>query len=176
MAKDRDWSVQYELRRALDLPYPEWMSNELGSCYGDDISKIEPSCPDAKVELASDFLGEVRRKQTICWLDQLRTLFKRELEIHQGAHVFSIGQITVMDVSNALTWLGCVPASDKVSPSKSARSTDWLSRLGAALHPGATQGVLDLLSSDVDPDVIQAVRSRGLILGDVSDRTTQSKA
>ena len=160
LAKDKDPWVQGELCRAQNLHYPEWMTQQEGLRCGDELSQIELGDLDTKLEVECGSVREVRRRQISDWLDQLRTVFQRELQIHQGSYVFTTDQITAVDVSNALMWLGYVPASDKVAPSKSARSTDWLTRFGAALHPGATQGILKLLREDVDPDVAQAARLR----------------
>jgi hypothetical protein len=39
-----------------------------------------------------------------------------------------------------------------------SRNKDWLVRLGVALHPDASDAMLDLLSSDTDADVAAAAR------------------
>lgn len=58
-----------------------------------------------------------------------------------------------------LDWLECLPMdADDQLLSKAARSKDWLVRFGAALHPGATKGILKLLREDVDADVAAVAR------------------
>lgn len=160
LEQDSDLCTRGEIGHAQSIPYPEWMTQPEIPSWNDGTSSSEINELECQYELARSSVPEARRQRTINWLSQLRSVFQREIQVHQGAHVFATGQVTVSDVSNALLWLGYIPASDKVAPSESARSTDWLTRLGAALHQGVTQGILKMLRRDVDPDVAQAVQLR----------------
>ena len=159
LTKDSDWAVKEALKNAV--VFPEWMTRDNTSEESDQTSSaetVEPSYEDT--DDYSFLRDEVGSRRALDWLDQLRRAFQREFLVSQGKQIARPAPLTVMDVSNALTWLGYVPGSDKDVPSKSARSTDWLTRLGAALHPGATKGVLKLLREDVDPDVARAAQLR----------------
>jgi predicted DNA-binding WGR domain protein/pentose-5-phosphate-3-epimerase len=158
LSNDKECYVRWELERAEKSLYPKWMTQGEGLCWNDGCSTPETDEFEGQIETNIGPLSEIRMRLIGNHLDQLRTVFQRELQIYQGCYAFTTGQLTTKDVSNALMWLGYIPGSDKDAPTKSARSTDWLTRLGAALHPGATQGVLNLLKEDVDPDVAQAVR------------------
>lgn len=174
LSKDKESYVRWELERAEKSLYPKWMTQGEGFGWGEDSSMPETEEVEGQIETKIGPLSEIRIRLIGNHLDQLRTVFQRELQIQQGRYVFATGQLTTKDVFNALMWLGYVPASDKVAPTKSGRSTDWLTRLGAALHPGATEGILSLLKKDIDPDVAQAVRLREVGLGTTRDIALRS--
>jgi hypothetical protein len=81
-----------------------------------------------------------------------------ERQFHSDIVDTAVSAMKGPDVLNALVWLGVVSASDKIVPTTASRRTDWLARLGAALHPGATDAVLRLLQDDIDLDVSAAAK------------------
>jgi 3-methyladenine DNA glycosylase AlkC len=166
LAKDKDFWVKREIESAQNSPYPEWIyQTEVLGCDDED-PELEVGEIGHQLAVRFGVERDIRKQQVAYWLDQLRAVFDREIRIHKAEDVLATNQLTPSDVSNAMIWLGYVPASDKVTPTKSARSTDWLTRLGAALHLGASQAILKLLKDDVDPDVAQAVKWREISVGE----------
>jgi hypothetical protein len=49
---------------------------------------------------------------------------------------------------------------DNAALTKASRNKNWLMRLGAALHPKASDATLELLSADADTDVAAAARMK----------------
>lgn len=73
------------------------------------------------------------------------------------ADTSDFSSVMVNNLFRALEWLGCVADwYDNKALTKASRSKDWLTRLGVALHPAATEGILKLLRKDTDPDVASA--------------------
>jgi predicted DNA-binding WGR domain protein len=174
LAKDKDWYVKYEINHAQNSMYPEWMYQSKVLSNDDGLSELKVDGSEGGLEVGHGFLHNAGNHQVSDLLDQLRTVFQREIKVREGIYAFTTGNITSDDVFNAILWLGYVPATDKVAPTKSARSTDWLTRLGAALHPGASQGILKLLKDDVDPSVAQAVRMREIAIEGASETANPS--
>ncbi len=154
-----DWRVSKYLR--VTSAFPDWMTRE-GSSGSHDAGSKDLSVEDPAIE---DGVGPgawvaVRKRLALDWMDCLRQAFHREVLVRQGEPPPTAAPLTTADVLGALAWLDCVPASDKAVPTKPSRSSDWLSRLGAALHPAASEAILNLLRQDADPDVAAAARLR----------------
>lgn len=155
-----DWWIKSGLRRG-SADYPDWMTLDVRSpsnvvaTAAFDEAHLESG--DSVEQVSAD---EVRRHRALERLSQLRQAFQREIMKEERSVSDSPTPLTTNAVLSAVTWLGYVPISDCVAPSTSARSTDWLTRLAAALHPGATEAILKLLSKDVDPDVTAAAQIR----------------
>lgn len=158
LARDEYW-----VRESLGVTasFPDWMTRAMspgnsaavpGGRTVDDLGRDDRVEPRAR--------AAVRRRLAAEWTNHLRQAFHREVLLRQGEPPAAAPTIAAADVLSALAWLGCVPASDKASPIKSSRSPDWLSRLGAAQHPGATEAILRLLAGDADPDVAAAAQLR----------------
>jgi predicted DNA-binding WGR domain protein len=136
---------------------PDWMTR--GGRSGSQGAKSE----DLRVEafalegsVGVDANAAVRKQMNLDWMDCLRQAFQREVLVRQGEPPPTAAPLTTADVLSALAWLDCVPATETAVPTKPSRSSDWLSRFGAALHPGATEGILAILRKDSDPDVAHA--------------------
>lgn len=117
----------------------------------DDIRRLaalNPFTPPAQIE-----------KYLSTWVGAMRAALRRErVDAHDGSgeRTFSIG---IADLTRGLNWLSLFdPQADNKALTKASRSKDWLTRLGAALHPKASEGILNLLMRDADPDVAAAAR------------------
>lgn len=70
--------------------------------------------------------------------------------------------IQISDLVRALVLLNLAPGLDEADIDmlgKGSRSLDWLTRLAVVLHPKISQGILNLLCHDGDPEVRGAARS-----------------
>jgi hypothetical protein len=64
------------------------------------------------------------------------------------------------EVRRGLALLGCVAAdANNKALTTASRARDWLTRLGVALHPTATDAMLELLTKDADADVAAAAQT-----------------
>ena len=141
--------------------YPEWMTLDPRSPRNEAAKAIFDEARLASEDAVEQgFLDKLRSQCAEKRLSQLRHAFKKEILKSEPSVPDLPKPLTTSAVLSAVTWLDCVPISDRVAPSKSARSTDWLTRLAAAIHPSATDAILKLLSGDADPDVAAAARIR----------------
>lgn len=141
--------------------FPDWVTRGGSSgshgARSDDLTVDDPALEGSD---GPDTQAAVRKRLNLERLNCLRQAFRREMLVRQGEPPPTADPLTPADVLGALAWLGCVPASDKAVPTKSSRSSDWLGRLGAALHPAASGAILNLLRQDADPDVAAAAQLR----------------
>jgi predicted DNA-binding WGR domain protein len=160
LVASNDWWIKRGLEgRAAQ--HPDWMTLSI-RFPSNEAAKAAFDEPHLASEDAVEqgFLDEVRGHRALERLSQLRHAFQKEIVKSESSVPDTPTPVTTSAVLSAATWLDYVPISDRVAPSKSARSTDWLTRLAAALHPGATDAILKLLSEDADPDVTAAARIR----------------
>jgi hypothetical protein len=95
------------------------------------------------------------------WFDRLQRALDRESRVRAGEVPEAVNRIQPVDILRALHRLGLVPPTDdNKALTQASRSKDWLTRLGVALHPGASEGILKILRKDADPDVARAATSR----------------
>jgi len=100
---------------------------------------------------------ELRDRFLNWWLARLQRAIQRELDVRKGTAAAPRRAVRPVDLVRALDLLGLVsPDDDNKALTKASRSKDWLTRLGVALHPSATEGILKLLRQDTDPDVARA--------------------
>lgn len=126
------------------------------------------------VELAGDVTWQVRWKavsnQSIptdvrdryfrCWVTRVQEAIKRAVIAREGAAAEPQTPVSPAELLRALGWLGMItPGDDNKALTKASRSTDWLVRLGVALHPSVSEGILKILRQDKDPDVARGARS-----------------
>jgi len=105
--------------------------------------------------------SETREKVIDLWVIPLRRALLREVSIREGKAAEPQMPITASDLIRALCWLDCIPDwADNKALTKASRSKDWLTRLGAVLHPNASEGIMKLLQQDSDPEVALAASSR----------------
>jgi hypothetical protein len=173
LAKDSDWRVRSDVAHNTLTPFPT-----LDALANDSVNSVRtavagnPSAPRPLLEsLAGDEDIDVRRALAFNrsspseildqyiqgWVTRLKRAIEREVCIRNGQ--LPQPQVPVLpgDLLRGLDWLGLVSAeADNKALTKASRSKDWLTRLGAALHPSATKGILELLSKDSDPDVARA--------------------
>ena len=141
--------------------FPDWMTRDWSSgSHGAGSKDLGVDDPDLDSVVGSNAYAAVRKRLTLEWMECLRQAFHREVLVRQGEPPPTAAPLTTADMLGALAWLDCVPASDKAVPTKPSRSSDWLSRLGAALHPAASEAILNLLRQDADPDVAAAAQLR----------------
>ena len=135
-----------------------------------------PSTPSpVLITLAVDVEMEVRRKVLFnkaapaeardqvldLWAIPLRRALLRENHFREGNESKPFAPITTSDLVSALCWLDCIPDwADNKALTKASRSKDWLTRLGAVLHPNASEGIMKLLQQDSDPEVALAASLR----------------
>jgi len=71
---------------------------------------------------------------------------------------------TALPEASLISWLQLLadfpPTPDNKALTKASRNTNWLMRLGVALHPQASDAMLELLSADTDVDVAAAARKK----------------
>jgi hypothetical protein len=104
---------------------------------------------------------ELRGRYINLWVDRLNRAIRREVCVREGRRPEPQRQVASDDLLRALQWLGLLWADDdNKALTKASRSKDWLVRLGVALHPGASDGILKLLSNDSDRDVARAAAAR----------------
>lgn len=158
LARDEKRVSQY---LAVTSALPDWMTRD-GSSGNHDAGSKDLRVDDPVLDggVGPDTYAAVRQRLALKWMECLRQAFHREVLMRQGESPPTAEPLTTADVLGALTWLDCVPDSDKAAPTKLSRSSDWLSRLGAALHPAASEAILNLLRQDADPDVAAAARLR----------------
>jgi predicted DNA-binding WGR domain protein len=93
-------------------------------------------------------------------LDRLRRAIACELNAQANGSIPSTSDVSSGDLLRALEWLECIDSgANNRDLTRVSRSKDWLTRLGAALHPNASKGILELLSKDSDPDVAAAANN-----------------
>jgi Ni,Fe-hydrogenase III small subunit len=101
------------------------------------------------------------------WAKRVKNAIKRELSVTAQESCEPEVPLLTDDLLRGLEWLWLVsPEDDNKSLTKASRSTDWLTRLGVALHPSASEGILKLLRKDSDPDVARAAH-RPPDIGDI---------
>ncbi|WP_108330238.1 WGR domain-containing protein [Limnohabitans sp. 2KL-1] len=104
---------------------------------------------------------EVRESHIECWLNRMERAIQREACILADKTPVPQTPISTDDLLRALEWLDYLnQGADNKVLTKASRSKDWLTRLGAALHPGASAGILKLLLQDSEEDVAGAARFR----------------
>ena len=104
---------------------------------------------------------EIREAAFSAWHERVRRAMQREMAVRVGRPPEPQSQVQPADLLRALDWLDLVhPNDDNKALTKASRSKDWLTRLGAALHPEATEGILKILRQDNDLGVAQAATSR----------------
>ena len=158
LARDENRVRQY---LGVTSAFPDWMTQgeysgslDTGS---DDLRVGDPALED---HVVPNTYAAVHKRLTLERMECLRQAFHREMLVRQGEPPPTAAPLTTADVLGALARLECVPASDKAVPTNPSRSSDWLSRLGAALHPAASEAILNLLRQDDDPDVAAAAQLR----------------
>jgi len=162
---------------------PIWGDTELGTpllrYWGYEVRlsvAANPSTPaPVLITLALDVEMEVRRKVLFnkaapseardqvldLWAIPLRRALLRENHFREGNESKPFAPITTSDLVSTLCWLDCIPDwADNKALTKASRSKDWLTRLGAVLHPNASEGIMKLLQQDSDPEVALAASSR----------------
>jgi Ni,Fe-hydrogenase III small subunit len=93
------------------------------------------------------------------WAARLKWAIQREVCFLESKPLEPQVPLLPADLLRGLDFLGLVfPDDDNKSLTKASRSRDWLTRLGAALHPSATEGILKLLRNDSDADVARAAQ------------------
>jgi len=98
--------------------------------------------------------SKVRNEYIEKWLIRIERAISIEIILKEGHPSTARVPITPAAILRALGWLGYFSKdNDNKSLTKASRSKDWLIRLGAALHPHATKGIIDLLAHDSDKDV-----------------------
>ncbi len=97
------------------------------------------------------------------WLTRLQRALHQESRLRAGQTPDSIARVEPKDILRALHQLGLIsPTNDNKMLTQASRSKDWLTRLGAALHPGTSEGILKLLRKDADSDVAKIALSRAV--------------
>jgi predicted DNA-binding WGR domain protein len=91
------------------------------------------------------------------WVDRLLRAMQFEGRQVLGQSVGDRVRMGPADLLRGLDLLGltCL-TNDNKDLTKLSRSRDWLTRLGVALHPEVTEGILKVLRQDSDPDVARA--------------------
>jgi hypothetical protein len=111
----------------------------------------------AAVSLNQPDRADLRERFLNWWLARLQRSIEREIGVRRGGVAEPRISVLPVDLLRALDQLGLVsPDDDNKTLTKASRSKDWLTRLGVALHPSATEGILKLLRQDCDPDVARA--------------------
>ena len=105
--------------------------------------------------------SEVRERHIEGWVNRMERAVQREACNRADMTPVPQTPISTADLLRALGWLEYLDqGADNKELTKASRSKDWLTRLGAALHPGASAGILKLLLQDSDTDVARAARFR----------------
>lgn len=105
--------------------------------------------------------SEVRERHIEGWVNRMERAVQREACNRPDKTPVPQTPISTEDLLRALGWLEYLDqGADNKELTKASRSKDWLTRLGAALHPGASAGILKLLLQDSDTDVARAARFR----------------
>jgi 3-methyladenine DNA glycosylase AlkC len=144
LAVDRDKEVRLAVASNPGTP------SDLLAVLADDadsdirrLAALNPFTPPAQIE-----------KYLSNWVSAIRTAIHRErVDAPKGSGVraFTVG---LFDLTRGLEWLSLFDYQpDNKALTKASRSKDWLTRLAAALHPKATEGILGLLAQDTDSDV-----------------------
>jgi hypothetical protein len=103
---------------------------------------------------------EFRDRYAEGWAMRLVRAIQRESCIHESNPPEPQVPLLPVDLLRGLEWLGLLYRDeDNKSLTKASRSMDWLTRLGVALHPSATEGILKLLRMDCDADVARAANT-----------------
>ena len=147
LARDSDASV----RRAVGA-HPYAPLKVLSALAEDACLSVRASCLWNRTSPA-----DLRDRFLNWWLARLQRAIQRELDVRKGTDAAPRRAVRPVDLVRALDLLGLVsPDDDNKALTKASRSKDWLTRLGVALHPSATEGILKLLRQDTDPDVARA--------------------
>jgi len=97
------------------------------------------------------------------WLARLQRSLDRESRLRLGEVTEPVAHPQAEDLLRALYRLGLItPTDDNKTLTRASRSKDWLTRLGATLHPRVSEGILKLLRKDADPDVAIAASKRAV--------------
>ena len=90
------------------------------------------------------------------YLADIRQALEMETQLERGVEP-QFDDVGPNDILRGVMLLGTLsPHVDNKELAAASRSTDWLMRLGSALHPAASDDQLKLLSQDVDADVASA--------------------
>lgn len=150
MARSPDMLIRATAARNASMPVP--MLTELaedGAWQVQTSAVSNPAIPK-----------DVRDRHYRCWVTRIQEAVKRAVIAREGAAAPQT-PISPADLLRALDWLGIIkPADDNKALTKASRSTDWLVRLGVALHPAVSEGILKVLRQDTDPDVVRGARGR----------------
>lgn len=100
------------------------------------------------------------------WLSRLQRSIQKEVGLQQEYLKPEPREAVRLEgLLRALDKLGLLSINvDNKTLTKASRSKDWLVRLGVALHPSSSEGILKILRSDSDSDVARAASmNRSLI-------------
>lgn len=144
LSRDADVSV----RRAVAMN-PSVPQSVLARMAHDGPFEIEVAVamnPTAPLQLYNPAIDK--------WVDRLQRAMQFEQRQAVGQSVGDRARIGAADLLRGLDLLGltCL-TNDNKDLTKLSRSRDWLTRLGVALHPSVTEGILKVLRQDSDPDV-----------------------
>jgi len=147
LSNDSDSSVRCAV--ASNPLAPEPLLVFLASDTDWEVQAVVALNPQASADLRDTYLQS--------WADRLKRALQRETSIREGRSPSPQIPIFPEDLVRATTWLGLIdPEPDNKALTKASRSKDWLTRLGVALNPSVTEGILKVLRQDSDPDVARA--------------------
>ena len=124
-------------------------------------------------QLANDIDGNVRRRvaenamtpakhiESVLqgYLADIQNVLAMEVRLDRGPK--QVGDLSLQDIGRwSLSINGLSLQTSNKGLTTASRSTDWLVRLGAALHPTTSDAQLQLLSQDADADVSVAAQMR----------------
>ena len=164
LAKDKESSVRRAVAKHTSTPKGALEALVKDADYGvreAAISRISARAPDV-APASPPVPTAAPEKPTKHWSAlALQRAAVREASLRTGQALAPQVPVAPGNLLRALQWLQCLDLdADNQALTKASRSKDWLTRLGVALHPSVTEGILKILRKDSDPDVAKAASSR----------------